>query len=174
MKDMLIYLNGTSSSGKSSLAHSLQKHLPTPCFYFSIDTLLYSLHKSDLDAIMGKLPYRTKMNWDAIFKGYLAGVSALVTAGNDVIADLPIYTESLGRDFEFFLNAIPNKNIVKVDCPLETLEVRERNRGDRAIGIARRQFSTIHNFLNYNIVVDTSTNQSDELATKILARGLTV
>lgn len=86
-----------------------------------------------------------------------------------MIADLPIYTESLALDFKQYLSMVQDKVLVKVECPIEVLEVREKIRGDRAIGVARRQFPTIHKFLQYDVTVDTKSRQPKEIAEVILA-----
>lgn len=146
---MLFYLNGTSSSGKSTIAAKIQERLKEPCFYFSIDTLLYSLWHEDLDAVMGRKPYRQKMNWQIIFSGYLASVAALVNAGH-VIADCPVYMENIAQDFEKNIAPVQNKIVVRIDCPNEILEAREIARGDRVpcfsvgIGIALRLTSVVN------------------------------
>ncbi len=164
---MTIYLNGTSSSGKSSIAKELQKLRSEPLFYFSIDTLLYSLAEEDLKAIMGKRPYRQTLNWESIFEGYFASVAALVNTGNNVIVDCPIYSAGLARFFEKYLGPVEEKIVVKIDCPLAILEDREKARGDRVLGVAKSQFDGIHRFLNYDLDVDTSKEKTLEIASLI-------
>lgn len=44
---------------------------------------------------------------------------------------------------------------VGVHCPIEELERRERNRGDRIIGQARKQLSYVHRNEVYDIEVNT-------------------
>lgn len=165
---MLIYLNGTSSSGKTSIAHQLQKLMEQPCFYFSIDTLLYSLASEDLEAIMGKRAYRWPLDWDAIFSGYFSSVDALVKNGNHVIADAPIYNEKLFGTFTHFLASIEKKFIVQVEAPLPVIIAREMRRGDRAAGVAQKQFAGIHQFLKYDFSIDTELNSPSECAQKII------
>lgn len=162
---MLIYLNGTSSSGKTSIANELQTQLEIPFFYFSIDTLLYALPKDDLEAIMGKRPHRSPLNWDSIFSGYFSSVVALIKTGNWVIADCPIYNAKMSLAFNEFISPLTNKLVVKIDCPLSVLEVREKSRKDRAIGVAKRQFEGIHNFLRYDLSI-----QSDKMSATESAR----
>jgi len=164
---MIIYLNGTSSSGKTSIAKELQKLRQEPYFYFSIDTLLYSLLDEDLEAIMGKRPYQQKLNWEAIFEGYFASVAALSNTGNNVIADCPVYSEKLGKYFKKHLGSIDNRLTIKIECPLSVLEERERTRGDRAIGVAKGQYEGIHKYLNFDIEVDSSKNSPIEVASAI-------
>ena len=151
---MLIYLNGTSSSGKTSIAHELQKLFQEPIFYFSIDTLLYSLSQDDLNAIMGKQSYRTPLNWEALFSGYFSCITALTQTGNSVIADCPVYQQGLSSIFEKYIPLISQKTIIKVTCPLEIIIMREVDRKDRALGVAEKQFQEIHKYLNYDLEVD--------------------
>lgn len=135
---MLIYLNGTSSSGKSTLALELQKLIPKPVLYFSIDTLLYSLADEDLKAIMGQRSYRYPIDWDSIFSGYFACVASLVNNCNFVIADCPVHNEKLATFFEKFILPLKRKFLVGIDCSLPMLEHREVQRKDRALGVARK------------------------------------
>ncbi len=164
---MLIYLNGTSSSGKTSIAHELQKIVQQPIFYFSIETLLYSLGHDDLNAIMGKQPYRAPLNWEAIFSGYFSSVSALIQTGNSVIADCPVYQQGLFNIFEKYISSVPRKTIVKVTCPLEVIKMREKDRKDRAIGVAEKQFEEIHKYLSYDLEVDSAKLSSQDSALRI-------
>lgn len=120
---MLIYLNGTSSSGKTSIASELQNLIREPIFYFSIDTLLYSLSPDDLNAIMGKQPYRTPLNWEVILSGYFSCITALTQAGNSVIADCPVFQQGLFNMFEKYISSISQKTIVKITCPLEIIKM---------------------------------------------------
>ena len=50
------------------------------------------------------------------------------------------------------------------------LEARERARGDRLIGLARRQFARIHKDMRYDFEVDTSLATPLDCAERIKAR----
>ncbi|MGZ3768577.1 MAG: phosphotransferase-like protein [Bdellovibrio sp.] len=169
---MIIYLNGTSSSGKTSIAHELQKLIQRPTLYFSIDTILYSLGSEDLEGIMGKRPYRVPIDWDAIFSGYFSSVSALVNSKNWVIADCPVYNQNLAAKFEEFIEPLADRKIIKIDCPLSVIEYREKIRGDRAIGVAARQFQQIHSYLQYDFEIKTDKLSPQELAQTIFENVL--
>lgn len=56
-----------------------------------------------------------------------------------------------------------------VKCPLEIVEQREKERGDRNIGMARYQFERVHAHGLYDIEVDTSVLNVDECVTRIMA-----
>lgn len=165
----LIYLNGTSSAGKSSLATALQPLLSQPFLFFSIDTLLYTLPPSELNAMMGKIRYKRDLDWNCLFAGYFACVRALLDHGNRVIADCPVYNEEMAERYERSLGDYEHIFKVKVHCPLEVAEQREKDRSDRTIGLARRHFPSIHKFLKYEIVVDTEKNCPQTGAQSLLA-----
>ena len=60
--------------------------------------------------------------------------------------------------------------VVKVDAPLSELKRRERERGDRLIGLAREQSERVHNGISYDLEVDTHAQTPDALARLILER----
>jgi chloramphenicol 3-O phosphotransferase len=47
--------------------------------------------------------------------------------------------------------------LVGLRCPAEELERRERERGNRPVGLAAFQFPIVHENMRYDIEVDTST-----------------
>lgn len=165
---MIIYLNGTSSSGKTSLALALQAKLARPIFYFSIDTLLYSLAPTTLDAIKGKRPYDFPVDWEAVFKGYFSCLRSLHKTGNAVIGDCPVYSSGLFSLFSESIGSVDNKLTVGLDCPLETLEERERARGDRATGLASKQLEGIHSYLTYDVKLSTHRFSAADLASDVI------
>lgn len=53
---------------------------------------------------------------------------------------------------------------VGVRCPLDVLEERERTRGDRGRGTARKQFPLVHRHGRYDVEIDTSTTTPERAA----------
>jgi chloramphenicol 3-O phosphotransferase len=53
---------------------------------------------------------------------------------------------------------------VGVFAPLEVLEARERERGDRLIGLARWQYDRVHRGRRYDLELDTSKATAMECA----------
>lgn len=168
---MIIYLNGASSSGKSSIARELQKLTHQPLFYFSIDTLLYSLAPDILEGIQGNKPLKSEINWGDVFEGYFECVAVLQQSGNSVIADCPVYSEALQELFNRSLAGESEKLVVGLDCPLPVLEAREKQRKDRKVGLAKRHHSAIHDYMEYDLKVD-SANQTPVQIAKALAQKL--
>jgi len=60
--------------------------------------------------------------------------------------------------------------MVGLDCPAEALIQRERERGDRRPGMAVAQREHIHSWLEYDLLIDTSTAPAHEIAEQILAK----
>lgn len=59
---------------------------------------------------------------------------------------------------------------VGVFASLETLEMRERQRGDRLIGLARWQFERVHSGMSYDLEVHTDRQSPAEIAEAIRVR----
>ena len=140
----IILLNGASSAGKSTLARALQAQLEEPFLCFSLDLFLFDgkvlPKRRDHDG-----PYSWPVMRPLLFEGYFRCLAALAGAGNNLIVDYIIETHdqmnrlaSLTAPFDVFY--------VGVDCPLPELERRERERGDRKIGDARRDHANFQNF----------------------------
>ena len=57
--------------------------------------------------------------------------------------------------------------MVGVFAPLDVLEARERQRGDRLIGLARWQYDRVHHGKRYDLELDTSSATAPECANLI-------
>ena len=57
---------------------------------------------------------------------------------------------------------------VGVRCDLDELEQRERQRGDRRLGDAKRDFFTVHEHAIYDVEVDTTSTKPDTNADCII------
>ena len=53
---------------------------------------------------------------------------------------------------------------VGVHCPLPELERRERQRGDRRPGEAHRDFHTVHRFTEYELAIDATQPNENNVA----------
>lgn len=149
----IILLNGASSSGKSSLARAIQGRIDRPFWHISID------HLRDSGVLPTARIKSGEFDWlmmrEAFFLGFERSLLAYVEAGNDLIVEHIMESEAwllrladtlIGKDIFF----------VGVQCALEELERRERERGDRPIGDARRDFHRIHSYCVYDLEIDTT------------------
>jgi chloramphenicol 3-O phosphotransferase len=127
----IIVLNGTSSSGKTSIVKALREIRDRPAFYVGVDH--FNAMRPGWSRGDEAVPEGLAMN-----SALHHAVAVLAKSGWDVILEHvrvnPVYLKDCVNrlvDFQVLF--------VGVRCPVEVLERRERERGDRKIGIAREQ-----------------------------------
>jgi len=155
-KGKIIYLNGVSSSGKSTLAAKLQKRLSEIFFIISSDLFMEMLSPTkSLEYYIGKgesgIKYLSAMFYpikafsdigvstiidDVLSKGDIVGLKEAV----ELLHDYPVL-------------------FVHVTCPLEELRRREKERGDRDIGQGESQLTDLNPQDTYDITVDTTKDE---------------
>ncbi|MER5559036.1 chloramphenicol phosphotransferase CPT family protein [Streptomyces sp. NPDC058961] len=146
----IIFLNGTSSSGKSSIARELVDILDDGVFFhlavdsFNAMRTKRNLTEEDLDVALR----RTRL-------GFHRSIAAMAEVGNDVVVD-----HVLSEPWRLIdcLSVLPPDNVlfVGVRCPLSELARREQARGDRPPGLAALQYDLVHQHGDYDIECDTS------------------
>ena len=164
----IIFLNGPSSAGKTTLGRVLQSALSLPYFYLSSDQLIESNVLPRLDEHLDEGDW----NWQTIrphfFNGFHRCVAGFATAGNSLIVEHVLEHKSwlaecvqLLAPFDVFF--------VGVHCPLEELERRERERGNRTVGEGRSHLEDgVHTWGPYDLEVDTFLHSPEENAQLIL------
>jgi chloramphenicol 3-O phosphotransferase len=173
MASTIIFLNGTSSSGKTSILRSLQAQLPDPFLDMGIDRFIFMLPKRYLerplwDEILGK----AVQSGDAgrvLFSGMHHAIEAVARQGSNILAD-HVFVEKAWVDECAGLFAEMNAYLIGIYCPLEILEQRERERKDRTPGQARTQYAVIHKYTCYDLELDTSVLSPEQCARKIIER----
>jgi chloramphenicol 3-O phosphotransferase len=178
----IVVLNGTSSSGKSTLAKALQTQLPDPWLVIGIDTFVFALPRR----------YRDQPDWSEVFRyvrpggategpfrietgplgqrlvaGMHRSVAALAEAGLSVIVDHVLLETAWLGDARACWERF-DWTFVGVRCPLGVVEQRERDRRDRTLGQAAAQFAVVHEDRAYDVEVDTSVLSPDEAAARIV------
>jgi chloramphenicol 3-O phosphotransferase len=164
----IIFLNGASSSGKSTLAKALQDALDEPFLHVSSDHLVAA----------GVLPRRRDdggpFDWwhqvrPRFFAGFHRCIQALAVAGNDLIVDHVIEFPAWRRDLAGLLAGL-DVYLIGVHCGVEEIDRRERERANRRIGEGRTHVTIdgIHTFGPYDLEVDTTAGISRELVASIL------
>ncbi|WP_188903758.1 phosphotransferase-like protein [Deinococcus aerophilus] len=147
----VILVNGASSAGKSTLCRALRDALPGPFLHFSLDLFMFG------DTVLPRTPDGKIRDWPTlrprVFEGFYRCLPALLTAGNSLVVDLIIETAEQ-RDRLWTLLAPHDVYVVGLRCPVEELERRERARGDRRPGDARRDAETVHAFMPYELELD--------------------
>jgi chloramphenicol 3-O phosphotransferase len=163
MRFDIIWLNGTSSSGKTTLAKELQRLLDDHFMHVCFDAF-YQM----LPAHFKPLTADDSRYVEKVHLGFEYAIPALARAGNRLIVDYPFhYPDSLPRCLE--LVSEYRVLYVGVFCPVEVVEQRERARGDRKTGLARYQASIVHMNSEYDVAVDTHQLSAIQAAQKVIS-----
>jgi chloramphenicol 3-O phosphotransferase len=165
MPGNIILLNGASSSGKSTLAGALQSVLPLPFWHYSIDHLLEARVLPSARIKSGEFPWTGLRQ--QFFEGFHNSIPALAQAGNHLVVEHIVESrECMNR--LLFLLADFDVFFVGLHCPLEELERRERERGNRRIGEAKADAEVTHTFGLYDHEC-SSTDSTTEMAARVAA-----
>jgi chloramphenicol 3-O phosphotransferase len=161
----VVLLNGTSSSGKSSIATELLRVLPGPWFHLSADAVngmrgrarSLELESDALDAALA----RTRAGFHRV-------VAGMARAGNDVVADCVLSERWRLLDC---LDVLADCDVlfVGVRCDPVELDRRERARGDRLPGSAAAQAPLVHAHGDYDLECDTTATSPADCAAQITA-----
>ena len=176
----VILLNGVGSAGKSSIAKALQTITAEPFLHVAMDAFLEMMPARCWDHPDGvtfetvqqdgkpSVVIRSGAVAERILRGMRHAIAAMAREGNNLIVDdvlieneMAEYTALLA-DFAF--------RTVGVFAPLDVLEARERERGDRLIGLARRQYDRVHRDKRYDLELDTGSSTPMECAILIKQR----
>jgi chloramphenicol 3-O phosphotransferase len=163
---MIILLNGASSSGKSSIARAVQARIDTSFWHISID------HLRDAGVLPMDRFRSGEFAWadarQAFFDGFERSLVAYAEAGNDLIVEYIIEDAAWMRRVIRRLAGL-DVFFVGVHCALEELERRERARGDRPLGDARRDFHAVHGDCLYDAELDATATPPEVNADRLLA-----
>lgn len=143
-------LNGTPSSGKTTIARALWEELEPAHWYRSLDDFRQGYQERQWREDPRPL-------FDLVLRGFVRSVREMALAGHDVITEavmLPgntsTYVDALGGITVY---------LVGVRCPLEVAQGRERERTDRLGGpieLAIPDFDLVHADRLYDVEFDTS------------------
>jgi chloramphenicol 3-O phosphotransferase len=160
----IIFLNGASSSGKTTLGRALQRILDHPFLYFSSDQLVEAQILPLVDRTEADEEWAWKVVRPRFFAGFHGCIAAFAGAGNPLIVEHVLEFQSWLDDCVRLLAAF-DVFFVGVHCPLEELERRERARGDRDRGEGRSHLEEgVHSWGPYDFEVDTSIYSPGESA----------
>jgi chloramphenicol 3-O phosphotransferase len=162
----VVLLNGVGSAGKTSIAKALQSIARAPFLHVQMDAFLHMLP----DAMIGHhdglvfepmeqdgkpvVAIRSGPVAERAFRGMRHSVAALAAQGNDLIVD-EVLLGAKAREYTELLSSF-RLYWVGIFAPLDILEARERQRGDRLIGLARWQYDRVHQDMTYDLELDTS------------------
>jgi len=150
---LIIFLNGTSSSGKSSIAKELLSVLDEPYFHMPVDA--FHAMRTRRAFTPEHLQTVLKHTW----MGFHRAVAGMAAAGNNIVVD-HLFSEPWRLHDCLALFNPQDVVLVGVHCPLPELERREQARGDRPPGLAARQIDRVHAHGIYDIECDTRTTSA--------------
>ncbi|MBT6336160.1 AAA family ATPase [Candidatus Woesearchaeota archaeon] len=165
----IVFLNGTSSSGKSTLAKELEERLDGEYTRVSLDGFSKQVWEDHMFR-------RAKKKKDKIFEGrtqnqardhiaplFHDDVAKRALAGENLIVDHLFQEPEWFKDWtEKFADY--DVTMVGLHCPLDVLKQMEIDRRDRMIGTAEYQFDKVHVNQQYDFEVDTSQLSSQDIA----------
>jgi chloramphenicol 3-O phosphotransferase len=195
MSNAIILLHGTSSTGKTSTARTLQNIFPAPLIYLSLDTWIRQCLsprfyepatkladvKQDSEVKQGThflLPntLENPLPWPMVGSGKVANdtiemmyQSALnfYAKGYWVVLD-HVLLNSKWRDLFLSMTKDCRRILVKMTCDANLLAEREKARGDRMQNVYLALLNTIHQGMNYDLTIDTSHITPLQAAQKIM------
>jgi len=167
MVGRVIVLNGTSSSGKLSIAAELLRLLEEPYFHMSVD---------DFNAMRSK--QRTlDLGEDGLAEvlhntraGFHREAAGMARAGNNVIVDHVLSEPWRLADCLAVFEGL-DVLFVGVRCSTTELRRRELVRGDRPLGLAESQLACVHAYGVYDVEVTSDESSAAECAQQVI-RGL--
>lgn len=171
-KGKIIFLNGPGSAGKSTLVRALQRKLPKPYFCIAFDTF------TDIISpwFVGEFNGETSENLERQSLSAMHNTIKLYSdLGYNVIVDHVMckWIMSNGEEYRLLEECVALLYdypilFIKVICPLHELKKREIERGDRDIGSAEANYNMLYPKDDYDIIVDTYENSTEECADIII------
>ncbi len=148
-KSRIIFLNGPSSAGKSTLARQIQSSMPQPFYYMAIDQ--YQLGVMPQEEQLFEIDLHEismEMFYDA--------VKVHIDKGYDLILDDVIDSDSY---YQYVRGALKNATVfwIRLECSLDTLLQRELQRTDRKADIENvtKQFHNLRPKKEYDLIIDS-------------------
>jgi chloramphenicol 3-O phosphotransferase len=156
---MIVFLNGTSSAGKSSIAKALQELYSTPLLHLGLDTFFFMMPLQYMargekahegfqfltqEDEKGPLTHvRAGPYADTLYKTYIEVIQLMADKHHDLVVDEVLFTEGT---LERYVEALKNHTVyfIGIHCDQQILQEREIARGDRTLGLARALSHQVH------------------------------
>jgi chloramphenicol 3-O phosphotransferase len=170
---MIIFLNGPSSSGKTSTALELQKRWPKPLIHMGSFAFMKMIDykfigKKNRDTELGFYFNKKRIGDNiqytfhkgryglAIWKAAIESIGVFAQNNVDIIIEEVLTGKA---DFRPYLDILKDRKVyfIGLTCPIKTIRQREKIRADRIPGQAEGVYNKVHpKNRKYDIKIDTS------------------
>lgn len=162
----VIVLHGPSSVGKSTLARAVQARIDGPFWHYSID------HLRDSGVLPATRIKSGEFAWQQMratfFDGFHRSVGSFADAGNNLIVEHILDTPGWLARLADLLDR-HEVLFVGLHAPLDELNRREVNRGNRPPGSAEADYHSVHRGLRYDLELDAVRDVEANATTVIAA-----
>ncbi|WP_169333363.1 phosphotransferase-like protein [Demetria terragena] len=166
----LVLLNGPSSVGKSTAARAFADAQATPWLVLPVD--LFHAQRSRPDLTVPQHCSMTEGDWQTVLHqtraAYHRALAGAAAAGMDVVGDHVLNEPWRLVDLLDVTQGL-DVFLVHLRADLDTLERRERERGDRQVGTARIQQNLVYDHVDCDLELDTTRRGPLDLASAITA-----
>ncbi len=183
---MILFLNGTSSSGKSVIAREIMHQSDRPFLYYSIDHLVnfwidekfvafedepkaWFFQQHVVDLIETSTPHVVGPDVDQLRWDMIEAFTVLIKKGYDLIIDEVLLKKEIFEHYAHALCQAKKVYLIKIICDLIEAERREKSRDDRYLGLTRSLYDKVYlSPPDYDLEINTSTTSIVNSATAIL------
>jgi chloramphenicol 3-O phosphotransferase len=162
MHGRVIVINGTSSSGKSTLIKAIRERLSEPFCYYGVDLFACNFHPVS-SAPRDYTLYEERRRF---MRGFHLSIAAFAQTNNDLIVEHVLETQEFANDLVAVLAPFDTFYVGVSAEPVE-LERREKARKDRELGTAIH-YTKAFSFCRYELEVDT-TSGTDDAALRVIS-----
>lgn len=169
MKGKIIFLNGVSSTGKSTLARALQDRLTEHFYWLDYDNFIHMAVEHP-----GKLtnPYDIFQKGKDPVTVLFQTIKMFSDLGINVISEgcfFRPFPREIGA-YEYCVKLLHEYPVlsVLVTCPPEEMRRREKERGNRKIGEGEQRLKYVDTSIVYDLTVDTFHHSKEECADIII------
>ena len=165
-KGRIIFLNGVTSAGKTSIVEALQER----------DDIFFYVVANDLFQEMIGDKYLRENYWkylsEVIIMMYHAAKLYSDMGKNILIDGILVEREEITPHYQQLLEILKNNplDLVEVYCPLDVCRKRNIMRGDRYESQSDEQHELMAKNIEYTLRVDTSLFSADECADRIVKK----
>ena len=163
-KGKIIYLNGVTSSGKTSIVEALQERR---------DVFFYVVANDLFQEMVGE-QYLEEDYWkylsEVIIMMYHTAKLYSDMGKNVLIDSILVERDEIKPHYQQLMDIMKDNpmDLVEVYCPLDICRQRNIERGDRFESQSDEQAELMSKDISYRLRVDTSVNSPEECADKIL------